>query len=125
MQKSMKTMARKRRFPRVPCKDAPAGKPPAEKKIWETLEARLDEQSEEIEVLMKAAGLERVSAQATERSKMMDYFDKTKEECNRLLAMMNEVTVKMERCSETKLTSCSIRYEIDREKHCRKPGQLR
>ena len=92
LQKSLKTMARKKRFPRVPCKDAPAGKPPAEKKIWETLEARLDEQSEEIADLMKAAGFERVSAQATERSKMMDYFDKTKEDCDRILAMMNEVT---------------------------------
>ena len=94
LQKSMKTMARKRRFPRVPCKDAPAGKPPAEKKIWETLQARLDEQSEEIEALMKAAGLERVSAQATERSKMMDYFEKTKKQCDRCLAGMDEVTTR-------------------------------
>ena len=92
LQKSLKTMPGKKRFPRVPCKDAPAGKPPAEKKIWETLEARLDEQSEEIADLMKAAGLERVSAQATERSKMMDYFEKTKKECDRRLAGMDEVT---------------------------------
>ena len=85
---------RRNRVRGVPPKDAPAGKPPAEKKIWETLEARLDEQSEEIEVLMKAAGLERVSAQATERSKMMDYFEKTKKECDRCLAGMDEVTTR-------------------------------
>ena len=81
---------RRNRVRGVPPKDAPAGTPLA--KIWETLEARLDEQSEEIEVLMKAAGLERVSAQATERSKMMDYFEKTKKECDRCLAGMDEVT---------------------------------
>ena len=92
LQKSLKTMPGKKRFPRVPPKDAPAGKPPA--KIWETLEARLDEQSEEIADLMKAAGLERVSAQATERSKMMDYFEKTKKECDRCLAGMDEVTTR-------------------------------
>ena len=94
LQKSLKTMPAKKRFPRVPPKDAPAGKPPAKKKIWETLEARLDEQSEEIAELMKAAGLTRVSAQATERSKMMDYFEKTKKQCDRCLAGMDEVTTR-------------------------------
>ena len=43
---------------------------------------------------MKAAGLERVSAQATERSKMMDYFEKTKKQCDRCLAGMDEVTTR-------------------------------
>ena len=90
LQKSLKTMPGKKRIPRDPPNDAPADKPPA--KIWE-IEARLDKHSEEIANLMKAAGLTRVSAEATERSKMMEYFDKTKKECDRLLAMMNTVTV--------------------------------
>ena len=77
LQTSLKTMRRHNRVRGVPSTDAPAGTLPAN--IWKTLETRLDEQSEEIADLMKAAGLTRVSAQATERSKMMDQCDKTKE----------------------------------------------
>ena len=83
---------RRNRVRGVPPKDAPAGTPLA--KSWETLEARLDEQSEEIGECMQALGLKRVSTQATERSKMMDYFEKTKKECDRCLAGMDEVTTR-------------------------------
>ena len=92
LQKSLKTMPSKRRFPRVPLRDAPAWQPPA--KILATLNARLDAQSEEIAELMNAAGLTRVSDQDTERSKMMEHFDKTREECNRIRAGMNLVLEK-------------------------------
>ena len=75
----------------VPPKAAPAGTPQA--KIWETLEARLDKQSEEIEECMQALGLKRVSVkeEATEREKMIKHFEATKGECERVLAMMNGV----------------------------------